>query len=207
MTRKITISVSDELHEKMMKWKDSFNFSKIFQKYITREIEYKERFQAKLKEDQSMEEILAEGDFESEGGQYQTGKDFGFAYAKSLRYHELKPYEEFIEGWNKQDPEIIERIHYDLDIISIFDRLGLIDDSLQPSDIDTKDVNYFAPQFDTGLIDGVMEFIQEECRSVEVGKIVLKRDKEIALAKDENEKWNIIKIYKEKIDTVINNNN
>jgi hypothetical protein len=209
MTKKITISVSDELHEKMMEWKESFNFSKIFQKYISREIEYKELFQSKMKEDKSMEEILAEGDLTSEGGQYQTGKDFGFAYAKSLRYHELKPYEEYVEGWNKQDPEAIEMIHYNLDIMSIFDRMGLIGDSADLEDIKAQDEDYhfFTHHFDMGVMAGVMEFIQEECRSVEAGKIIIERDKKMSLVKTEDEKMKIVEMYQEKIETALKDNN
>ena len=50
MTKTITISVSDELHETMMKWKDSFNFSGVFQEAIAEKIQRKEDFQKRLKE-------------------------------------------------------------------------------------------------------------------------------------------------------------
>ena len=42
MAQKITISVSDELHEKIQQYKDSFNYSKIFQDIISKEFQKKE---------------------------------------------------------------------------------------------------------------------------------------------------------------------
>lgn len=209
MAKKITISVPDELHEKMTKWKDSFNFSQVFQNAITFEIENKERFRFKLKEEKSMQDILVQGNFETDEGQYQTGKEFGFAYAKTLTYHELKPYEEYIEGWKKQDSEIIERIHYDLDIISILDRIGLIEKSGKPKDADLQEgkVYILANSFDRGVVTGVMEFIQEKCSSVEFGKIIIERDKKMALEKGKDKKLKIYEMYKEKIEAALKNNN
>ncbi len=42
MAQKITISVPDELHEKMQQWKDSFNYSGLFQDVVSKEIQRKE---------------------------------------------------------------------------------------------------------------------------------------------------------------------
>jgi len=42
VAQKITISVSDELHEKIQQYKDSFNYSKIFQDIISKEFQKKE---------------------------------------------------------------------------------------------------------------------------------------------------------------------
>ncbi len=68
---------------------------------------------------------------------------------------------------------------------------------------------YLENSFDKGVITGVMEFIQEECSLVEVGKIIIERDKKMALAKDEDEKWKIIEEYREKTKPIldINENN
>ena len=204
MVKKITLSVPDGLHEKMENWRKSLNFSKIFQGAITNEIEKKERFQFKLKGGKSMQEIMEHGNFETNEGQFQTGKDFGFAYAKSLKYHELKPYEEYIEGWNKQDPEIIDRVFYDLDIISIFHNMGLVTDQTEEIEkFDFENADYLGSSFDIGLVTGLMEFLQGECSAVEVGKIVLERDKELRLAKDENQRLKIWETYKNKINNKI----
>jgi len=42
MTQKITISIPDELHEKMQHWKDSFNYSGLFQDAVSKEIQKRE---------------------------------------------------------------------------------------------------------------------------------------------------------------------
>ena len=200
MTKKITISVPDELHEKMEKWKGSFNFSKIFQSAISIEIEKKERFIMKSENNKSLEEIVNDGDFETRDGQFQTGQEFGFAYAKTRRYHELKGYEYYIEGWNKKDPEIIERLHYDLDIMSIFYSLGLL--QLEGENSEEFEIKTKVPlndDFDYGFMTGIMEFIQEECSLVKIEKMVLERDKKMAVAKDENDRMKILLEYAEKI--------
>jgi hypothetical protein len=199
MTKKITISVPDELHEKMEKWKESFNFSKVFQSAISVEIEKKEHFIMKLENDKSLEEILNDGNYETQEGQFQAGKEFGFAYAKTLRYHELKGYEKYIEGWNKKDREILDRINYDLDIMSIFDSMGLVREATNFKEVELEKKIYLSNAFDYGFITGIMEFIQEECSGVESSKVALERDKKMAIVKDKDERMKIFLDYKEKI--------
>lgn len=109
MTKKITISVSDELHEKMMKWKDSFNFSKVFQDAISGLIQKKEDFQKRLKGDETMPEIierLKREKAEAENQWFDTGKNDGIDFAKSTSYEELRhaldyePVKELLEREN-----------------------------------------------------------------------------------------------------------
>ena len=57
------------------------------------------------------------------------------------------------------------------------------------------------------VVTGVMEFIQEECSSIEVGKIIIERDKKMALAKDKDKKLKIYEVYKEKIEAARKKNN
>jgi len=57
MTKRVTVSIPDELHEKMEKWKDSLNYSGVFQEAITEVIDRKERFTADIKEGLNMEAL------------------------------------------------------------------------------------------------------------------------------------------------------
>ena len=45
MVKRITVSVPDELHEKMEKWRSNFNFSKVFQNAVSGAIQKKEDFE------------------------------------------------------------------------------------------------------------------------------------------------------------------
>ena len=55
MSHRVTLSVPDDLYEKIEKWKDSLNLSKVFRIAISKEIKRKEVFQEKLKGVSSME--------------------------------------------------------------------------------------------------------------------------------------------------------
>lgn len=201
MSPKITISVPDALYEKIQKWKDSFNFSKVFQNAISNEIAKKERFQDKLKEDETIEEVLENGNFETPEGQYATGKEVGFVYAKTAPYPEIKNYEQYVEGWEKRDPDVSERFSYSLDFPSLMVNLGLIEDPVEVKD--KKDMSEdsipLTWSFELGFMYGIIEFIKGECSSLRVNKLVIKRDKEMALAKDKDEKMKIFLSYRPKI--------
>ena len=75
MSKKVSISVPDELHEKMAKWRKSLNFSKIFQDVVSNEIGKKENYLTKLKENETpIDKIFKNGNFATAEDQYQTGK-------------------------------------------------------------------------------------------------------------------------------------
>lgn len=200
MSPKITISIPEGLHQKMQKWKKSLNFSRICQTCIREEIAKKELFHTKLQEQKTMLEIWEKGNFETLEGQYQVGKEMGFAYAKNSPYHEIKRYEAYAEKWDEESQEIVEQFHYDLDIISILDKLGLIGEPVEPGEIEKeRDSIPFTQRFDWGFMEGIIEYLREECSSVEVDKIVLERDERIRLAKDENERSKIFWEYSDKL--------
>ena len=92
MVKKITISVPDELHEKMMDCKKVFNFSRVFQDAISNLIERREDFQTRLKEDKKMPEIidrLRREQVESQDKFFQDGKIEGLMWAKSAHFEEI----------------------------------------------------------------------------------------------------------------------
>jgi hypothetical protein len=93
MTKKVTISVPDQLHEKMMDWKNSFNFSQVFQNAISELIQNKEDFKKRLKGDEKMTKIIERlrcEKAEAENKWFEQGKLDGLDFAKSASYKDLK---------------------------------------------------------------------------------------------------------------------
>lgn len=96
MAKRVTISVSDDLYEKMQKWKDSLNFSGIFQEAISSRIEKKEKyenFKQQTKEDLDMDktiERLKKQKAESQKEFFEAGKKDGYEYAKNMDYDDFQ---------------------------------------------------------------------------------------------------------------------
>ena len=62
MVKKVTLSVPDELFKEMQKWRKALNFSGIFQEAVSNEVQKKELFKNKLREqDKTMKEIFEMG--------------------------------------------------------------------------------------------------------------------------------------------------
>ena len=92
MARRITVSVPDMLHEKMEKWRQSFNMSKLFQDAIAEAIRKKEEFQKRIHRDLDLSEIierLRTEKAESEGNFQDSGKVAGLEWAQSAHYTDL----------------------------------------------------------------------------------------------------------------------
>jgi hypothetical protein len=93
MVKKITISVPDDLHEKMQKWKAEFNFSKVFQQSMTEQIEKREKFFEQLDEDKDMDAIvsrLRKQKEEASMNLFMSGKLAGLDFAKHADWQELQ---------------------------------------------------------------------------------------------------------------------
>jgi hypothetical protein len=92
MTRKITLSIPDMLYEKMEEWRQSFNFSKMFQDALAEAIHKKEEFQRRLQEDHDMSEIIERLKSEkkqAEGNYSENGHLKGLQWAKNAHYNDL----------------------------------------------------------------------------------------------------------------------
>lgn len=92
MVQKITLSIPDLLHEKLKAWRDSFNFSKMFQEALTEAIQKKEDFQKRFSEDFDMPEIIKRLQHEKliwEKQFFKSGKKEGIKWAQSARYEDL----------------------------------------------------------------------------------------------------------------------
>ena len=206
MVKKVTSSVPDELFKEMQKWRKALNFSRIFQEAVSNEVQKKELFKTKLREqDKTMKEIFENGGFETSQEQYTKGKELGFVYAKTAPYPEIKAYEEYIEGWDSKDSAQVKQFHDDLNIISLLERKGVwkLEESRASSKKWPKNAIPLTHSFDYGFMEGIMDFLKQECTNVEVDKLILERDKQMALVRDEGKKHRILLFYTEEIDSKI----
>ncbi len=92
MTQKITLSIPDLLHEKLKEWRNSFNFSKMFQDALTDAIQRKEAFQKRFSEEFDMPEIIKRLKHEKlvwEKKYYQLGKEAALQWSKTAHYEDL----------------------------------------------------------------------------------------------------------------------
>jgi hypothetical protein len=93
MTKKVTVSIPDLLHEKMEKWRRSFNLSRMLQDAIMEAIQRKEDFQKRIQEDLDLFEIIDRLKREkerSEGNYFDTGRHDGMAWAKTAHYDDIQ---------------------------------------------------------------------------------------------------------------------
>jgi len=92
MAQKITLSIPDLLHEKLKEWRNSFNFSKMFQEAVTEAIQKKEEFQKRFSEDFDVSEIVKRLQQEKMIWEKQfskSGKNEGIKWARSAHYEDL----------------------------------------------------------------------------------------------------------------------
>lgn len=93
MVKKVTLSVPDELFDKMQKWKRSFNFSGIFQRAITQAIENKENYRERIERKISMTELierLREEKMENDAIWLDVGREEGEGWIQNAHYDEIK---------------------------------------------------------------------------------------------------------------------
>lgn len=103
MSKKITISVPDDLYEKMKEWRSSFNFSKVFQNAMINLISTKESFQKRLNEEMDLSAIierLKKEKLEVETNFLEKGKTEGVEWSKKAHYKDLQYALSWIPGEN-----------------------------------------------------------------------------------------------------------
>ncbi|HQL00820.1 MAG TPA: hypothetical protein PK090_08605 [Smithellaceae bacterium] len=93
MAKKITLSVPDELYEKMKDWKSSLNFSQVFQSAVSGMILKKEAWTSKVRSEIDLSSIVArlkkeKNDLESNIAEW--GKKDGLDWCKTAHYDELQ---------------------------------------------------------------------------------------------------------------------
>ena len=93
MAKRVTVSIPDMLHEKMEKWRESFNLSKMFQDAVMEAIQKKEDFQKRIREDLDLHEIIERLRSEkarSEGNFFDSGRRDGLLWARLAHYDDLR---------------------------------------------------------------------------------------------------------------------
>lgn len=109
MAKKVTISIPDLLHEKMEKWRESFNLSKMFQDAVSEAIHKKEEFQKRIREDLDLNQIverLRHEKMQSEGSHFDTGKIDGMRWAKTAHYDDLQ----YALHWNQLEEALKDKV-------------------------------------------------------------------------------------------------
>jgi predicted CopG family antitoxin len=156
MARKVTISVPEDLYEKMSKWRDSFNFSNVFQRAISTLIQKKEDFQSRIQQelDQSaIIERLREEKSQSENNYYDVGRKDGVKWAKSAHYDDLQ----YAMRWVPDEKPTQDRVLGDF-----FAKVIAKDDIMDYAvGSDPVCVNEFVKTYIDGWKEGVKDFWQE----------------------------------------------
>ncbi|MFO7914007.1 MAG: hypothetical protein R6V15_17765, partial [Desulfotignum sp.] len=92
MAQKITLSIPDMLHERLKQWRDSFNFSKMFQDAVTDAIQKKEEFQKRVSQEFDMPEVIKRLQKEKQAWDrqfYKLGRKEGIKRGKSAHFEDL----------------------------------------------------------------------------------------------------------------------
>ncbi|MFO7912890.1 MAG: hypothetical protein R6V15_12075 [Desulfotignum sp.] len=92
MAQKITLSIPDMLHERLTQWRDSFNFSKMFQDAVTDAIQKKEEFQKRFSQEFDMPEVIKRLQKEKQAWVrqfYKLGRKEGIKWGKSAHFEDL----------------------------------------------------------------------------------------------------------------------
>ncbi len=93
MAKKITISVPDELYEKMKAWKTSLNFSRVFQNAVSGMILKKETLTSRIRNEIDLSSVVArlkKEKIEYEFNITEWGRKDGLEWCKTAHYHELQ---------------------------------------------------------------------------------------------------------------------
>lgn len=93
MVKRVTVSVPDELYEKMKEWGESINFSKEFQRHMGTLIRQKEKIKNLVNGDEQMQKIverLRKEKIEAMGDPDEDGFDEGYELAEDMHYPDLQ---------------------------------------------------------------------------------------------------------------------
>lgn len=112
MSKKITVSVPDDLYEKMREWRSTFNFSRVFQHAMANMIHKKETLQKKISEEIDLSSVidrLKREKIEFENNIAENGKKDGVEWSKTAHYTDLQ-YALNWEPANEENPVKDEKL-------------------------------------------------------------------------------------------------
>lgn len=156
MAKKMTLSVPDDLYEKMLEWKDSLNFSKVFQRAISSLIQKKEDFQTRIQlelDQTAIIERLKKEKAESENNYFDVGKKEGLQWAKSAHYDDLQ----YALLWTPDDKPTHDKILGDY----FQEKINQDDIMDYAVGSDPVSVNVFVKTYLEGWKEGVSEFWEQ----------------------------------------------
>jgi len=152
MTQKVTLSIPDMLHEKLSKWRKSFNLSQMFQEALLDAIQKKEEFQKRVMQDFDMSEIISrlkQEKLEFEKNYLEMGIHKGIEWAKRAHYEDLVYAVEFSEPYN-----IAQDSKFNYYFNEIFNSDHLINFS-------QENISQHTKKFIDGWCKGVSDFYNE----------------------------------------------
>lgn len=152
MSKKVTVSIPDLLHEKMEKWRESFNLSKMFQDAITEAIQKKEDIQKRIREDLDVNQIierLRQEKQKSEGNYYDAGKRDGVSWAKTAHYEDLI----YALGWEDLKGALQDRV--------LGEYFSAIQEKHRLMTVTPEGINEYLKVYLNGWKSGVNQFWEE----------------------------------------------
>lgn len=163
MTKKYTLTVPDDLAEKIDKWKEHFNLSRVFQKAISQAIEEKIGFQQRMEDGEDMDQIierLKRERYEVEQYYHDKGKDDGLRWAKAAHYKQLKAAisTNYSKVYQAEDGEIWPNPFFNDELKSYFAEVATADDNFRNYTNFPYDWPKEFEQWLHGWSEGVKEF-------------------------------------------------
>ncbi|WP_300673243.1 hypothetical protein [Desulfoluna sp.] len=101
MAKKVTISVPDDLYERMKEWRSTTNFSQVFQRSMSNMIRKKEELRQKIHDELDLScvvERLRREKAEFEANFIEEGKQAGLEWSRTAHYRELQ----YALGWRPE---------------------------------------------------------------------------------------------------------
>jgi len=157
MAKRTTISIPDELYEKMNKWRDHINFSKEFRNHVSNLIEARESFLLKTKGNKKMANTIARlkaEKVESLGDYRQIGRDYGYDWAEEADYVQLRA----ILDWEPNTNDDLPQGEARDELREYFHSIYQEDENLDRDDWWYGRNNFLNEQFILGWKEGVDAF-------------------------------------------------
>lgn len=159
MVKKYTLTVPDELGDKIDQHKAEFNLSEVFRAAIGAEIEKKENFKRRIAEDNDMEQIIARLRQEKQQAAIdynEKGKIDGLQWAKAASYADLQ-YALRFNPWEPGTGALLYALSNAKGISDYFINT-ITGDPLTCPDDDDEYLNEHAEKWLEGWLEGVTAF-------------------------------------------------
>jgi post-segregation antitoxin (ccd killing protein) len=112
MSKRITLSVPDELHTEMENWKDQLNFSRIFQDAISKRIQKEQAYKNRFEQgEETMQETIER--LKTEKAQHneellERAEMVGFEWARNAAYEDLFQFRDVLNVMEETEAQGID---------------------------------------------------------------------------------------------------